>query len=433
MRLALRDIIRSGPPTLDRRALTFQLDGRVFRAFRGESAALFERLLRDDSIEELFEHGLVRFRPADIEVESYELVVEVDRVPVVSYPPEWPTTMLRDAGIAMAGLGAALSGFGLGLHDGHPWNILYAGPRPVFVDLGSIIETSEVTKGWIREFRRHVVLPLALHRIGLHRLADAVQRTQRGGATAQMDRRFMRAFPLGYARLTRRRNEPAAYFNALRDYLGGVDGGAAATNWSNYYPANEPDVGDTDRYNDKQASVDTLLARLPKGTVLDLGSNMGWYARLAALNGHSVTAIDLDDRTLGSLYALAKREDLPILPLRMDLMWPPGSSGLALEYKPAPDRLRSDVLMALAVLHHLTARQGVTFEVFARIVDLFTGRFAIIEFIPRDDPFISNWSIAREPWYTVDAFKVAMAPFFRVVDALPSAPAPRQILLFERV
>jgi hypothetical protein len=431
LRLAVRDVIRSSPTGIDLRGLLFEWDGRLFRAFRGDSAALFERLLGATWLPELFDAGLVRFERADAVLEGYSLVVEAERVPVVSYPPEWPVVMLRDAGVMMARLGASLTRHGLGLHDAHPWNVLYDGPRPVFVDLGSIIETRQVSSAWTREFRRDIVLPLALHRVGLHEIASAIEGTERSGWKARLDRRRFRAFPLAYALLGRHRSDPDRYFGMLADYLQSLPDLGAKTAWSDYDPS-PVQVGEVGQYSEKQRSVDQLLHEIPPGRLLDVGANAGWYSLLAAEHGHTVTAIDTDDRTLGALYLQARARGLPILPLRMDLMWPTGSSGLGLACRAAPERLRSETVIALAVVHHLVGHQNVTFEAFAKVLDMFAADRAIVEFIPRDDVYIATWALASQPWYDADALVTAMAPYFRLVRAVPSSPPPRTILVFAR-
>jgi hypothetical protein len=165
---------------------------------------------------------------------------------------------------------------------------------------------------------------------------------------------------------------------------------------------------------------------------LDVGSNAGWFAELAASFGHSVTAVDTDDRTLSGLFRRAKLHGHPIQPTRMNILWPTGSYGLGLAYPDALTRLRSDYTMWLAVLHHFVHREKIRFETFATIVNRLTGRAAIVEFIPRDDPHVRRWSVVNEPWYDLANFTSAMAPYFPHWRVLPSTPPPRQMILFTR-
>ena len=91
-----------------------------------------------------------------------------------------------------------------------------------------------------------------------------------------------------------------------------------------------------------------------------------------------------------------------------------------------------DTALALAVLHHMAGRPGITFNAFAHMLDRFAEHAAIVEFIPGSDVHIRRWPVARQPWYTLDGLIAAMSPYFPRVEVLPSSPAPRQMALFRR-
>jgi SAM-dependent methyltransferase len=226
--------------------------------------------------------------------------------------------------------------------------------------------------------------------------------------------------------------DPVAFFAALEDYMEGLKPRARASEWSQYSQAPTAIIGQRDSYDAKQRAVDDYLADLAPGSVLDVGANAGWFSELAARHGHRVVALDTDDVTCCRLFERARRSGLPILPLRVDVMWPTGSHGLALAHAAAPERLRADISLWLAVLHHLVGRQGYGFEVVARVIDEFTRRTAIVEFIPRDDRYVREWQIASDAAYDVSAFIDAMAPYFPTVRSLPSSPDPRVMLRFDR-
>lgn len=420
-------------PSVDDRAPRFELGGRVLRAVSGHAAPEFAALLAMPQLEECFQAGLVRFRASDIRVEGIDLVLETDRVPVVSYPQEWPTAMLYEAGLTIARVGRALARIGYGLVDAHPWNILFDGPRACWVDVGSLAPMTTVGSAWIAEFRRHVVLPLALRGLRWHTMADAVWRDHPGtGVKALWEPRPIRAvLPWGYVRATRPR-EPVELFASLERYLMGLRVAPRRGEWSAYTQAPGVSVGERDRYDAKQHAVDTFLADLEPGLVIDVGANAGWYSELAVQHGNRVIALDTDDVTLSRLFHRARDASLPILPLRLDVMWPTGSHGLGLAHAAAPDRLRADTSLWLAVVHHLVGRERFTFAAVARAIDQFTRHAAIVEFIPREDTHVRTWPIANEAWYHADHFIAAMRPYFPHVEVRPSSPEPRLMLCFRR-
>lgn len=431
--LSARDLASHGPPTMDRRGIRFELDGHVYRAYRQDVAPFYRSLLTSRLADELFEAGLVRTWVSSVQVEGFDLVTESERVPVVTYPIEWPTSMLRASGLLIAKLAMKLASHGLGLHDSHPWNVLFDGPRPVWVDVSSVTETASLSPEWEREFRSHIVVPLALHAHGRHSIADAVATEHRiVRAKGLFAHRLVRAiYPPRYARLRRGPREPMRFLDRVVGYLEALPDAPTGTEWSNYVQSPDATVGSQETYNDKQRSVDTVLASLPPGRVLDVGANAGWFSELAVSRGHEVIAIDPDDFTASGLFRRARDERLPILPLRMDIMWPTGSHGLGLAHDAAPARLKCDTSMWLAVVHHL-ARYGYTFDTISKVISMFTGRDAIVEFVPRDDVHLRGWWIADQPWYTQSDFIRAMTPFFPQVQVLDSTPAPRTMLHFRR-
>ena len=78
---------------------------------------------------------------------NYDLVLEHERNPFVSYPHEWSASMLKDAALLHIDLFGRLGSHGLILEDWHPYNILFNGPKPIFVDFCSIIPTDTFQRG----------------------------------------------------------------------------------------------------------------------------------------------------------------------------------------------------------------------------------------------------------------------------------------------
>jgi SAM-dependent methyltransferase len=264
-------------------------------------------------------------------------------------------------------------------------------------------------------------------------MADAVAAEHRVVRAKRLwDRRPLRDwYPPGYAALRSRRHDAGSFYRGLVEYIDGLDVRPREGDWSGYVQSPDATVGAPGTYDGKQRAVDAFLGRLSPGRVLDVGANLGWFSELAVHHGHDVTAVDTDDPTSSALFARAQAHGLPILPLRMDIMWPTPGHGMALAYAPAPGRLRSGISLWLAIVHHL-ARSGYSFEAVARTVADFTEHAAIIEFVPRDDPHIAAWPLVRDPGYDQERFIEAMRPQFPNVEVMPSSPDPRIMMLFRR-
>jgi hypothetical protein len=185
----------------------------------------------------------------------------------------------------------------------------------------------------------------------------------------------------------------------------------------------------------KRRIVQRMLASSQAGVVWDLGANVGTYSTIAAAEGRSVLAFDQDANSVEhhwtSLPAEARES---VLPLVMDLTNPSPALGWALEERRSlVERGPADVVLALALVHHLAIGNNVPLE---RIASLFAriGRRAVVEFVPKDDPMTRHLLAFRPdifPDYTPDGFRAAFMRHFRVVEEAPIEDSARTIFLLE--
>ena len=141
----------------------FSWGGGLYRGLRGDATPFFRKLFEQGTVRQLVDRGLlVDSELTDLRLEGYEMVVKHRRVQFPSYPAEWCASMLRDAALSMVDLLLDLDLVGLTLKDGHPWNVVFDGSRPLFVDLGSIAPASGSQWQKAGEFRRYCYYPLVL-------------------------------------------------------------------------------------------------------------------------------------------------------------------------------------------------------------------------------------------------------------------------------
>ena len=160
----------------------FQSRGRVLRLVTDPSAvAALEELLPLPAVRTLLEAGkLVATWP----VESHDVgpfleaatgsssgppgarLFEHERVPFQSFPYEWPAEMLHAAGALTLELSTALLGHDFSLKDATPYNVLFRGPRPVFVDLLSFEKREAGDPVWraYAQFVRTFLMPLLVNK-----------------------------------------------------------------------------------------------------------------------------------------------------------------------------------------------------------------------------------------------------------------------------
>ena len=141
--------MRTDQPNAPTRFVGFDSGGEVFlsqdRVLRGiypGKGDLYRQVLRTCESHDLFQFGIVATRELNSNPYpelSYDLVLEHERIPFISYPHEWSASMLKDAAIFHIDLYTELGKQGLTIKDWHPYNILFKGTAPIFVDFSSII------------------------------------------------------------------------------------------------------------------------------------------------------------------------------------------------------------------------------------------------------------------------------------------------------
>lgn len=395
---------------------------------------LFRQLLAEGALmHELVGIGLVGTRV--VEDSSARLVLRHDRIPRQTFWPEWSFDMLRDAALLTVRLTRRLLAGGRSLKDAHPYNVMFDGCRPVFVDFGSITPfTPRLPQAWARSFFVEFYLPLRClrggHRARARWLMAAENRPRlkiRLGHLAALFPEWQRAFPRG---------EFAASLAALETWLESARLDQFQTTWADYYArGNTPRVGVEETYTAKERAADRFLVDAHgRGarTLLDVASNEGWFTDLATRRGYDVVAFDYDDRAINALYRKLGPGCRSVLPAVMNYIAPTPRHGPDGAWPGAAERLRGDVVLAMAVIHHLALGQGMRFGEFAARLAEFSNRFAIVEFISPEDVHIRRRA-ARKPWYQAAAFHAAMGQRFRLLGEAGSEPDTRRVYFYERL
>jgi hypothetical protein len=337
-------------------------------------------------------------------------VLRHERVPFVSYPYEWSFSMLKDAAMLQLDLMLDALERGLVLKDATPYNVQFVGSRPVFIDVGAFerLRENELWAGY-RQFCALYLYPLLLQALRgiafqpwLRGSLEGIAAGQVRGALSFRDR-FRRGVWTNvhlYARLERRDSDAggvrkavagaerqiiAANVRKLRRLVARLEWEPPAGVWLDYGVGAYAER-DAAR---KAAFVERVTRAATWECVWDLGANTGTYARIAAGAAGHVVAIDADAGAIEVLYRrLRDTGDETILPLTMDLADPSPSLGWrGRERRSLPERGRPDLVLALALVHHLAIAANVPLR---EIVDWFgeLGGTLVVEFPTREDAMV---------------------------------------------
>ena len=420
--------LRPHPQSMvDPRGRVFESGERILRGIRPAYASMYRSLFASPEIERLYDRGLVRTEVTSLSSAEFPLVLEHERVPFNTEWREWPSLMLRDAAIAICDLNEELIGRGLGIHDLHPWNVLYDGPRPVYVDVAAVnplpFFVSQADSLWVWIFRRHWVLPLALMSMGLPGLARSVGRHQDLSEPIDvfLRRRPLRLLPPWYYRLSRiAASQPLEFFRRLRARLEKLPLRA---------PTLASPLSPLDR--NREQTLRALLKQLRPGTLFSVGAKAESQAVLGATLGFKVVALDAEEDSANRAYLEARAAKLDILSLFGDFSLPLQRHGRKYEFRAATERIVCDTTVLTGLLPRLALRYGVPFERVADLLAAHSAKHALVELSPLDGSGEGDTDANVREWYTPANFIAAMSRRFRLDHVFPSS-GPGAFYLFSR-
>jgi 2-polyprenyl-3-methyl-5-hydroxy-6-metoxy-1,4-benzoquinol methylase len=460
---------------VDPNGRVFEWRGDIYRMLEPAYAVRWKELTDQGVIPELIRDGLlVESELTHFTTESEKVVLRHRRVPVVSYCYEWVPGMLKDAALVTLELCIRLTEKGLTLQDGHPWNILFDGTKPVYIDASSIIPArDDILWAPYQQFCNFFLFPLYLYAAGCDRPARWLLRDYLAGVT---DDDLLSALPVSFKLRHPRRtlsvtfpklvsklferlpdelqqrflsisrsanSGPASvklkrkFLESLRKDVDGLQLRGSASHWAKYYGTGDKNYFRTDLsprdWQQKQEAVGKILSNLHPQSVLDVGANTGHYAKMAATNGARVTACETDVSALTHCYDEARKEKLNILPLAVNVFSAsstPGRGGIAC---PAPrERFRSEFVMGLAVIHHVVAIQRLPI---ARITEMFAGlssRWLLLEYAPPLQAKIGASPVPLLDDFTPSDLEICLKEHFKTVRCFPSYPNVRKLFLCEK-
>ncbi|MPZ25815.1 MAG: methyltransferase [Micromonosporaceae bacterium] len=433
----------------------FHVAGEVRRGLRGAAVDDWQALAATGFFGRLVEAGKIcATEPVQRGEPGWELTLRHAKIPFVSYPYEWTFSMLRDAALLHLEVLAAALAERMTTKDGSAYNLQWRGTAPVFIDVGSFerVREGEPWAGY-RQFCQTLLYPLLL----TAHLGVAFQpwlRSQIDGIESGQLRRLLhgramwKAGVLKHVRLqdamqarlaaTSARQMSAelksagfstelvvATVRGLAKLVRRLDWQPPASHWEGYRETCS--YSDADR-EAKLAFVDAALSGAgQQDLVLDLGTNDGAYARVAARHARQVVAVESDHAVTDALYRRLRDEgERRVLPLVMDLADPsPGGGWRSIERAPFVGRARAGTVLALALVHHLAIGRNVPLP---QVVDLLAalGRGVVVEFVDPADP-MARRLLANKPAglfgdYHRDGFERVLAERFTIVrrQELPS-------------
>jgi len=172
----------------------------------------------------------------------------------------------------------------------------------------------------------------------------------------------------------------------LRSLVAGLRWQPHESTWSEYLKCGHYEAADAAQ---KREFVREAAESRRWNLAWDIGCNVGVFSRILAEHANYVVAMDADVVAIDKLYRALKTEPVGnILPLIVNVTDPSPALGWRnLERKRVDERGRPDLVLALALIHHVVIGGNIPMSEFVQwLHDL--GGDLVIEFVTRQDPMV---------------------------------------------
>ena len=439
----------------------FSRGGVLYRQVNRVYEKEYARLMDSGLYERLVKAGLliphIEVDQVSAESDAAFKIIQPERVPFISYPYEWSFGQLKDAALATLSIHKRALKAGMSLKDASAYNIQFVRGKATLIDTLSF-ETRKEGQPWVayKQFCQHFLAPLALMALKDIRL-NQLLRVYIDGVPLDLASGLLPArtkFNFGllthihlhagaqkrFAGEEVKSRRGAMTMQAMIGLIESLDSTIrklewkpAGTEWGNYYDiTNYPDAA----FEHKKQLVGEWSQKIKPALVWDLGANNGVFSRVAGESGAFTVSFDIDPAAVEQNYRQVKsaREE-NILPLALDLTNPSPAIGWANRERDSfGARGPADMVLALAVIHHLAISNNVPLQ---QVADFFAEmcKWLAIEFVPKSDSQVKRLLAAREdifPRYTREGFELAFRERFDFREAVEIRESERVLYLLER-
>ena len=451
----------------DPRGRIYQSKNRIFRTVNPSFTKEFDLVKSTGLFKKLGEEGhVLTANPADPSVlrsfgdfEGY--VLEVPKLPFVSFPYEWSFPALKAAALFHLDIHLIALDYGITLSDSSAYNVQFIGARPIFIDHLSFVQYQEgaVWAGH-KQFCEQFLNPLLLRTFfGITHNAW-FRGTQEGIPTSHINRLLRFRHYLHWNVLTHVVLQSYFHRAAEKDQIALDKGNFSEATFSLdslkrilkglhkwIKKMNPADTGKTiwrdyaknhsyssDEIKIKKQFIKEFIEDSPPEILWDLGCNTGDYSVVALDGGVKyVVGFDFDQGVLEKAFARAQEATLPFQALFMDASNPsPNQGWRELERQGFKKRANAGGIIALAFIHHLAIARNIPFDELLEWI-LSLAPKGIIEFVPKNDPMVKKLLSLREdifPNYSEEYFLSFLATHSTIKKKVRTSKSGRLLVWY---
>lgn len=422
----------------------FNLEGNFFRAIHISYRDNFE-LLENSGLKShlLSKNQILSYQSLNTTKfnlnKDYYKVIFPDQLKHISYPYEWCFSQYKDAALLTLDIQEASLKHGMSLKDASAFNIQFHYGKAVMIDTLSF-EKYEEGQPWVayKQFCQHFLAPLLLASYVDIRSLKLMQIFLDGVpldfAVKQLS--FLKLLkPMVFIHIylhSKAQSKNAGKVNSIeknisKNSLLGLIGTLKSiisslkwipkgTEWGEYYTdTNYSDVSMTKKRN----ILDSLLDELKPDLLWDIGGNNGDITRLASNKGVESILYDIDYAAIEKSYLTSKsKNEKNIASFVIDFTNASSSIGWNnKERLSIIERGPADVVLALALIHHLSISNNLPFKNVADFFSRIVSKSLVIEFVPKSDSQVQRLLRTRKDIFTnynQDFFEKEFSKFFKI-------------------
>lgn len=446
----------------DPSGFVFRCEGIVYRQINNFYKENYQLLIQSGLYKKLVqERLLIEHREVDGKNaynDRFYKVIRPKQVGFISYPYEWSFSMLKDAALTTLKIQKLAMEHKMILKDASSYNIQFVDGLPTLIDSLSF-EKYVDGEPWVayRQFCQHFFAPLALMSFTDIRLSQLLRIYIDGIPLDLASNLLPKNTYLNFSVLTHihlhaksqkkwadkqtnakkgRVRIPKIQLEALLDSLIStvekLKLKKTDTEWGEYYTFTNYN---REAFKIKREIVAEMVSKIKPKEIWDLGANDGYFSRAADFGKTRIVSSDIDPVAVEKNYLQVKKNnEKNILPLLLDLTNPSSDYGWANKSRVAFNkRGPTDLVMALALIHHLAIGNNVPFS---KLSEFFheIGKYLLIEFVPKEDSQVKKLLSSREDIfsrYNEENFIDVFQKRFRQIDRQKVKGSLRTIYLFK--
>lgn len=423
-------------------------DKRIFRVVNPNYEEKYRNVLNSCRKANFFGHYLVDTKDVTKEIDGFsgQLVLEHEYVEPITYAYEWSPAMFSDYVNFMLDFQRRLIDAGLGLSDGHILNCtLYQG-HFLFLDFGAINDQVESNDTLMNFFNTHVI-PLILIKRGQINKAYMMMRNTGIVFSLTDISGYLNSDEIAEANQIldhiASANDKKDVINVLdeiQDFISRLVGTYGLSVWADYQKDEWDWSSNAEKWSEKMRNVIGMEKLANPSTVIDIAGNMGWYGAFLHDDFQYSVILDIDSTSIDKLWERININRIRnVVPVYMSFCTPTtdyyrddaiGKTAIIPWRQNAIERLKSELVLALAIVHHLVFRQQLTFEEIIGQIRLFCEKYLIIEFVDKEDSYLSDFKLEGFEWYTKENFESILKRQFEIIQTKPSTPSETRQLYF---